>query len=397
MTERPPFDEHATAAHPAGKFGIIRILDAEANRATEGLRVVEDYVRFVLDDRHLTKLAKELRHDLAAALEPLWQHGRLAARAADADVGAMLAADLTARRASPADVAVASFKRAQQALRSLEEYAKLIDPSVAAAIEPLRYRTYTLERAVDLTATSLDRLANCRLYVLLDGGALESDFAQLAETLVAAGVHAVQLRDKKLNDRELLNRGRRLREITRNSSTLFIMNDRPDLAALCNADGVHVGQEELSVKDARTIVGPQALIGVSTHNIEQARQAVLDGANYIGVGPTFPSETKSFSAFAGLAFVEQVATEIKLPAFAIGGITRENLPQVQGAGINRVAISAAVTSAADPARAVKESVGHFEEAAQQFARRKAVRIGMREWMMLRRFAEAMGTQVKTLF
>ena len=97
MIERPPFDEHATAAHPAGKFGIIRILDAEANRATEGLRVIEDYVRFVLDDRHLTKLAKELRHDLAAALEPIWQHGRLAARAADADVGAMLAADLTAQ------------------------------------------------------------------------------------------------------------------------------------------------------------------------------------------------------------------------------------------------------------------------------------------------------------
>ena len=236
----------------------------------------------------------------------------------------------------------------------MEEYAKLIDPSVAVAIEPLRYRTYTLERAVDLTATSLDRLANCRLYVLLDGGATETCFAQLAETLVTAGIHAVQLRDKKLNDRELLNRGRRLREITRNSSTLFILNDRPDLAVLCNADGVHVGQEELSVKDARTIVGPRASIGVSTHTIEQVRQAVLDGANYIGVGPTFPSETKSFSAFSGLAFVEQVATEIKLPAFAIGGITRENLPQVQGAGINRVAISAAVTSAADPAQAVKE-------------------------------------------
>ena len=100
MTERPPFDEHTTAAPVVGKFGTIRILDAEANRATEGLRVVEDYVRFVLDDRHLTKLAKELRHDLAAVLEPLWQHGRLAARAADADVGAMLAADLTAQRES---------------------------------------------------------------------------------------------------------------------------------------------------------------------------------------------------------------------------------------------------------------------------------------------------------
>ena len=94
-----------------------------------------------------------------------------------------------------------------------------------------------------------------------------------------------------------------LRELTRGTDTLFIMNDRPDLAALCHADGVHLGQEDLSVKDARAIVGPDALIGVSTHTIEQARQAVLDGANYIGVGPTFPSGTKQFEKFPGLDFL----------------------------------------------------------------------------------------------
>jgi thiamine-phosphate pyrophosphorylase len=239
-------------------------------------------------------------------------------------------------------------------LRSLEEYAKLLEPGVAAAIEPLRYRAYVLERAVDMTAASLERLARCRLYVLLDGGSSEIALVKLAETIVVAGIHAIQLRDKSLNDRDLIQRARRLREITRHTSTLFIMNDRPDLAALCHADGVHVGQEELSVKDARTIVGPQMLVGVSTHTIEQARQAVLEGANYIGVGPTFPSATKSFPAFAGLEFVTQVAREIRLPAFAIGGITRENLPQVQAAGINRIAVSAAVTAATDPSCAAKE-------------------------------------------
>ncbi len=107
----------------------------------------------------------------------------------------MLAADLTAQRESGRGGSC-QFQTGTAGLCSLEEYAKLIDPSVAVAIEPLRYRAYTLERAVDLTATSLDRLANCRLYVLLDGGASESDFPQLAETLVAAAVHAVQLRTK---------------------------------------------------------------------------------------------------------------------------------------------------------------------------------------------------------
>ncbi len=126
------------------------------------------------------------------------------------------------------------------------------------------------------------------------------------------------------------------------------MNDRPDLAAVCHADGVHLGQEDLSVKDARAIVGADALIGVSTHTIEQARQAVLEGANYIGTGPTFPSGTKQFENFPGLEFLRAVAAEIRLPAFAIGGITPAKLPQVLATGITRIAVSGSITSAPDP-------------------------------------------------
>ena len=126
------------------------------------------------------------------------------------------------------------------------------------------------------------------------------------------------------------------------TATLLIINDRPDLAALAQADGVHVGQEELSVKDARSIVGPDVLIGVSAHSIEQARQAVLDGANYLGVGPTFPSGTKQFDHFPGVELLRAVAAEIRLPAFAIGGITRENLGQVKSAGFTRMAVSGAI-------------------------------------------------------
>src|SRR5690606_15435055 len=132
---------------------------------------------------------------------------------------------------------------------------------------------------------------------------------QRVEAIVAAGAHVVQLRDKQWSDRELIDRARRLRQITRGRA-LFIMNDRPDLAVLADADGVHVGQEELSVKDARTIVGPRRLVGVSTHTLAQARQAVLDGASYIGCGPTFPSGTKSFEQLAGLDFLRAVAAEI---------------------------------------------------------------------------------------
>ena len=116
----------------------------------------------------------------------------------------------------------------------------------------------------------------------------------------------------------------------------------------------YVGQEELNVKDARTIVGPDRLVGVSTHSIEQARQAVLDGANYLGVGPVFSSGTKPFDEFPGPTLLRAVAAEIRLPAFAIGGITRENLPEVLATGFRRIAVSGAVAAATDPATAANE-------------------------------------------
>src|SRR4029077_19302983 len=143
--------------------------------------------------------------------------------------------------------------------------------------------------------------------------------------------------------------GKLVRGWTNRTGALFIMNDRPDLAVLTNADGVHVGQEELSVREARRIVGPSRLVGVSTHTIEQARQAVLDGADYIGVGPVFSSTTKSFVQLAGLEYVSQVAAEITLPAYAIGGIGGENIDEVLAAGASRVAVSGAICGAEDPA------------------------------------------------
>ncbi len=336
------------------RIGVLRVFDAAANRAREGLRAVEDYVRFVLDDRHLTGLCKQLRHDLAAALGRISAEHRLAARETRADVGTVLATESEGRRDSTAGVLGANFTRLQESLRSLEEFGKLIDAELAAELEQLRYRAYTLHRAVEITRTSLERLQQARLYVLIEGGPSAEDFARLAGSLVEAGVHVIQLRDKTLDDRRLLDRARSLRELTRRGDTLFVMNDRADLAVLSRADGVHVGQDELTVKDARTIVGPEALLGVSAHTIDQARQAQLDGANYIGAGPVFPSGTKQFEEFPGLELLRAVAAEIRLPAFAIGGITPENLPEVLAAGFTRVAVSGAITAADDPTAAARE-------------------------------------------
>ncbi len=118
-------------------------------------------------------------------------------------------------------------------------------------------------------------------------------------------------------------------------------------------DGVHLGQDDLSVKDARRIVGPEALIGVSTHTIEQARQAVLDGADYLGVGPVFPSRTKAFDHFPGLEFVRAVVAETTLPAFALGGIGLGNVGQLAEAGAERIAVGSVIAEADDPEQAAQ--------------------------------------------
>lgn len=349
---------------PTDQTAALRILDASLNRAAEGLRVVEDYARFALDDRHLTELTKQLRHDLATAAATISSTDRNAARETQLDVGTNVETTTETARTDAWHVAAASLKRIEQALRTIEEYGKLVDPTFSHQCEALRYRTYTLERAIDLTRDAIQRLDRIRLYVLIDSRESLEDFNQLVRSLVEAGVGAIQLRAKELPGASHLERARTLVAATRETKTLAILNDRPDIAAIVHADGVHLGQEDMSVKDARAIVGPRALIGVSTHSLDQARAAVLTGANYIGAGPTFPSETKSFDKFPGLDFLREVTDEIRLPIFAIGGINRDNLPSVLETGITRVAVSSAVTSALDPKLAAKELIHVVTELAR---------------------------------
>jgi thiamine-phosphate pyrophosphorylase len=329
--------------------------------------VVEDYVRFVLDDAHLTEQFKRLRHDLAAAGAALPSPERHAMRDTQRDVGTAVTTPSETRRADAWDVCVASFERVKQSLRSLEEFGKVAKPQAASVFESLRYRLYTLEAATGRTVDAVERLAAVRLYVLIDGRESEAEFMALVQQLVAAGVGAIQLREKRLSDQQLIARARLLKSALQRQSApnspdqawsgllpLAIINDRPDVAAIVDADGVHLGQGDMSVKDARAIVGPRRLIGVSTHSIDQARAAVLAGASYIGVGPTFPSATKNFDAFPGVELLRQVAAEIRLPAFAIGGITAKNIDEVLATGVGRVAVSSAVAEAPNPHAAALE-------------------------------------------
>ncbi|GAC1464797.1 MAG: hypothetical protein NVSMB9_03820 [Isosphaeraceae bacterium] len=340
---------------PAQAIDLARILDASANRAREGLRVVEDYVRFALEDPGLTRRLKEVRHRLAEALKGFDPELFLGARDTPGDVGTHIMTASEQSRENSRAVLSANFKRTAEALRSLEEYAKLVDVWLSGRFEVLRYDVYTIEKLTLTAAASARALGDARLMVLVGGLPTLGDLTWIVGEALAGGADVIQLREKPpLPDREWLRRAREVRILTAQARARFIVNDRPDLARLAGADGVHLGQEDISVRDARRIVGPTTLIGISTHDPGQVDQAIVAGSGYLGAGPVFPSTTKDFSHLAGLNFLRVVAETTTLPWFALGGITLENVSEILDTGARRVAVSAAVARADRPRQAAAE-------------------------------------------
>lgn len=353
-----------------------RIIDANLNRSREGLRVLEDYARFVRNDGTLSARLKDLRHDLVAS-EVLLPH-RLADESSSGasrsdhllmhrdtahDVGTQLSTIAENVRTDMSDVVIANSRRVQESLRSLEEFGKLVSPQFAAAVKQIRYRSYTLQQELAVSAADavnnprderIRKLNDAVLYVLITESTCRLPWQQVVEASLRGGADVLQLREKTMNDRELLRRARWIADACREADRLFIMNDRPDIAVAANADGVHVGQDEFTVAEIRAVLHSEQIVGVSTHSLPQATAAQADTADYIGVGPTFPSTTKSFAEFPGLELVRQVFATVELPAFAIGGINAENLSEVVQAGGRRVAVTSCVSSSDDPAAVVGE-------------------------------------------
>jgi len=325
--------------------GILRILDANLNRAREAARVAEEYARFVLDDPEQAGRLKGLRHGLRELAERLGTGRLLAGRDTPGDVGTGLRTPAEAQRGSAADVAAAALKRLQEALRAVEEYAKLGDPSAAAAAEALRYEAYAIESAL---FSARRRLDNARLCVIVTGTLCKGrDPADVAAGAARGGAEMIQLREKGMDDASLLELARRVRRTTSEHGVLFIVNDRADVAAASEADGVHLGRHDLPPGTARDLLGPGAVVGVSTRSVEEARQAVADGADYLGVGTVFETRTKPVEQPAGPHLLRSVAAEVSIPFFAIGGVSADNLPSVLEAGAARVAVCGAILSADD--------------------------------------------------
>lgn len=336
----------------------LRLIDANANRAREALRTMEDAARFLLDDAPLAEGLKNLRHDLAQALKPLAQleyH-----RDTPGDVGTRISTASEGVRAGAPDVALAAGKRLSEALRVMEEYAKTLPwereapMTIAAQLEQLRYRGYTLEQQLNIRLGS-GRARQWKLCVLLTQSLCRLPWERVLDDALAAGADCIQVREKNLESGPFLAHARAVVARVRRANTgaSVIVNDRADLALLAEADGVHVGPHDLTVAQVRRLAGRQLLVGVSTSSLADAKAAKEAGADYCGVGPMFPTTTKD-KPVVGLDYLRLYLAQAGMPPhLAIGGISPANAAQVRAAGALGLAVSSCVCASESPADAVK--------------------------------------------
>jgi len=214
----------------------------------------------------------------------------------------------------------------------------------------------------DLHADRLTRLSTARLYLVCDRASGGRELSALLPGAIAGGVDIVQLREKDLGDEELLSLAREARELCERHGALFVVNDRPVVARESGADGAHVGQDDMPVAEVRELVGPDMLIGLSTHAPAEIDAVAAstgadrrsDGPDYIGVGPVHATPTKLGRPAVGLELVRYAAAHAPVPFFAIGGIDADNIDEVLAAGASRVCVLRAISESADPELAARE-------------------------------------------
>ncbi len=328
---------------------VARLIDANLDRAREGLRVIEDWCRFGLDRDDLVVPLKDWRQRLGQQHHDRYRRARSSAT----DVAAGLGHPAQASRCSAPAIVKANASRVQEALRVLEEFGRNLDPELASTAAEIRYGLYDLEvRILEACGRQhrQERLEAAKLCLITDPDR-DNDLERLlqgVEAALLAGVSLVQYRRKRGHDQQRLQEAQALKALCRRFDALLIINDRIDLALLVDADGVHLGQDDLPLSEARQLLGPERLLGRSTHRLEHLLTAQEEGADYLGVGPVFATQTKRDRSPAGLSWVTEASRHATVPWFAIGGIDAETIRSVRAAGAERVAVVSAIMESNDP-------------------------------------------------
>jgi thiamine-phosphate pyrophosphorylase len=323
---------------------IYSAIDANINRALEGLRVCEDIFRFVNRDAKISVKLKNLRHEIIDAVKIFPQGMLLRERDVAGDEIKFLDADSEKKRDSVFDLARKNLRRSAEALRSIEEFFKIVKPGENRnPFQEIRFTIYTLEKDICLPllrAEKMNKFENA-LYAILDSAFVKNNhYAKTAERMIKGGVSILQLRMKDASTKDILSAARDVTKICRDNGVIFIVNDYPEVAVLSGADGVHLGQDDLPAGEARKILPPEMLIGVSAHSETQAFKAADENPDYLAIGPIFDTKSKYGDLMKGIGvdIIKDIINKTDIPLVAIGGIDNSKIAELKETGCRCFAV-----------------------------------------------------------
>ncbi len=324
--------------------GIYAAIDANINRSIEGIRVCEDIFRFSIKNI-ISAEFKNLRHKITAVISSIPSSSLLAARDISKDEQKFVNTSSEMMREGAADIFRSNIRRAIEASRVIEEFSKSINSDIANGFQEIRFSLYDLEkRGWDIIEkNSLMQRFRFSLYAIIDSGFVPvHQMEETARILSTSGAEIIQLRMKNVKDRDFLSIASKISNICRDNNTIFIVNDRVDIAMLSCAHGVHFGQDDIPVAMARSISGNGLVTGISTINADEALAGY--DADYIAVGPVFSTSSKDGSMLDGIGIdiVREICSKTDKPVVAIGGITETNAGALMEVGVSSLCVISAL-------------------------------------------------------
>ncbi|MBO8244263.1 thiamine phosphate synthase [Prochlorococcus marinus XMU1411] len=325
---------------------IFQIIDANLDRAREGLRVIEDWSRFGLGDEKYVKRIKNFRQILGKNHLEIYKKSR---NSID-DKCKGLTHKEQINRKTPQQIISSNAGRVQEALRVIEEFSRVHNNNLSKIASEIRYEIYTLE----IELLSLSKCKNYKkilkennLYVITDQ---KENLLEIVEHLLIAGVKIIQHRFKKGTDKDHLKEAIQIKNLCKRYNSLFIINDRVDIALASDADGIHLGQDDLDLNNARKLLGYSKIIGISANNKIDISNAINNGCDYIGIGPVFDTSTKKGKKPLGIDKIKTLTKDLNIPWFAIGGITTKKISILKSHGFKKVALVSQLMNSKDPKR-----------------------------------------------
>ncbi len=323
---------------------IYQIIDANLDRAREGLRVLEDWARFGLGKETYVEKIKNFRQILGKNHLDVYKQSRN--HIEDKCKGFTHREQFN--RKTSEQIISSNSARVQEALRVIEEFSRLQNHELSKIASEIRYEIYTIE--TDLLSYSKCKkleeiLKENDLYVITDQ---KDNLLEIIEEILIAGVRIIQHRFKKGTDQDHLREAIQIKNLCKRYNSLFIINDRLDIALASNADGIHLGQDDLDLKTARKLLGYSKIVGISANNAIDISNALKDGCDYLGIGPVFETTTKKNKIPLGIENIKTLTKDLNIPWFAIGGIKSNNISYLKRNGFKKVALVSELMNSEDP-------------------------------------------------